>query len=330
MFGLEEASTYGLIAAVCLLGAIVGATEILSRYPDDPRGALRTPPGVIYVIFNAGISCLALYAGAAYLSEGRDYNSLPATAWEQVVLAAAFGLGGLAFFRTRIFTLRVGDNDVGVGPSFVLETLLQVIDRAVARRRAVPRSDLIRELMEGVSFDNAKVTLPSYCFALMQNVNATEQSQLGLYISSISEMEVPDLVKIDMLGLALMDLVGEDALRTAIKNTKSSLAASTDILDRVERTFVGLPFAVGLDELPHLCAQMKPVAPESLQELEVEMIALQRRSISERTRSLLLGFALVELFGWEVVERAIRSVHPDVPVLDDPAPTADPEIPSQA
>ena len=327
MFGLGDVETAILAFAVCVLGAVVGGTEILSRYPDDPRRALSTLPGVSYVLFNALISGLALYAGAAYLGEGRDYTSLPATEWEQVVLAAAFGLGGLAFFRTRIFTLRVGENDVGVGPSFILETILQVIDRAVARRRAVPRSDLVRELMAGVSFDNARVTLPSYCFALMQNVSATEQSQLGLYISSISEMDVPDLVKIDMLGLALMDLVGEEALRTAIKNTKSSLAASTDVLDRIEKTFVDLPFDLGLNELPYLCERMKPVPPEALQELEVEMLAVKRRSLSDRTKSLLLGFALVDLFGWEVVQRAIEAMHPGGIAPSPEAAAETPEAP---
>ncbi len=295
---------------VFALGAGVGATEIISRYVDDPWRTVLLGPGMVYVVLNGLISVAALYVGSAYL-DSNQYWAEGFDLWDVVLLVIVFGLSGLAFFRTKVFTIRVGGEDIGVGPSFVLETLLRSLDRSLDRRRAVPRSNIIREVMEGVSFDNARVTLPSYCFALMQNVSATEQAQLSLYVSSIAEMDVPDLVKVDMLGLALLDMVGEDVLRTAIANTKSSLAASTDTLDRIEQRFAGLPFALGQSELPSLCQQMKVVPPESVDELEVNLIAISRRDVTERTKSLLMGFELVDMFGWEVVERALDAIAAD-------------------
>jgi hypothetical protein len=40
-------------AAVAALGAIVGASELVSRYRDAPEAALRTWPAVCYVAINA-------------------------------------------------------------------------------------------------------------------------------------------------------------------------------------------------------------------------------------------------------------------------------------
>ncbi|MDA0160413.1 hypothetical protein OM076_09060 [Solirubrobacter ginsenosidimutans] len=59
-----------------------------------------------------------------------------AVATLQVIVA---GLAAAARFRSSLFTTRVGNQDVGVGPSALLDTLLNAVDRAVDRRRAVER-----------------------------------------------------------------------------------------------------------------------------------------------------------------------------------------------
>ena len=43
-------------AAVALLGGIVGASELISRYKDDPAAAIRTWPARFYVALNGAAS----------------------------------------------------------------------------------------------------------------------------------------------------------------------------------------------------------------------------------------------------------------------------------
>ena len=68
-----------LVAA--LLGALVGGTELVSRYRDAPQSALLSRPAWLYVFLNASASALALWLA-------------------------------MALFRTSLFTVRAGDRDV--------------------------------------------------------------------------------------------------------------------------------------------------------------------------------------------------------------------------
>ncbi|MBA3352654.1 MAG: hypothetical protein H0U23_09565, partial [Blastocatellia bacterium] len=53
---------YNVFLLLCaLFGASVGASEILSRYRDEPFIAISSPPGRRYLAVNAGISLAAFY-----------------------------------------------------------------------------------------------------------------------------------------------------------------------------------------------------------------------------------------------------------------------------
>jgi hypothetical protein len=95
-----------LVAA--LLGALVGGTELVSRYRDAPQSALLSRPAWLYVFLNASASALALWLA-------------------------------MALFRTSLFTVRAGDRDVGVGPGSLLQTLRDAVDREVDRARGQAR-----------------------------------------------------------------------------------------------------------------------------------------------------------------------------------------------
>ena len=46
--------------AVALLGGIVGASELISRYKDDPGAAIKSWPAIFYIAINAAASVAAL------------------------------------------------------------------------------------------------------------------------------------------------------------------------------------------------------------------------------------------------------------------------------
>lgn len=202
---------------VALIGLLVGGTEIASRYRDDPWRAVRNFPAFFYIVVNVGAASMALYLIKDVFELKFNFSDAASDATKlQVMRILTAGLGAMAFFRTSLFIVRVGDKDVPLGPGAVLQVLLNVSDRAVDRARAQPRADFIATVMKGVDFDLARAALPAYCFALMQNVSSDEQSNFGRQILQLAASEMSPAIKTLTLGLALMNLVGDAVLKAAV------------------------------------------------------------------------------------------------------------------
>src|SRR5438105_166705 len=107
--------------AVVAVGAVVGASELISRYKDDPIAALIGWPSVLYIVINSAAS-----AGALALIHATHWSEN--SRWAQVFMA---GVSAMAFFRSSLFIVRAGDRDVGVGPSGFLQIFLGAADRLV-------------------------------------------------------------------------------------------------------------------------------------------------------------------------------------------------------
>jgi hypothetical protein len=84
----------------------------------------------------------------------------------------------MTLFRSSLFTVRAGNQDIAIGPSLFVQTMLAAVDRSVDRLRAQSRAPEVGTIMKGVSYAKAKA-LPAYCLQLMQNVPQSEQEKLG-------------------------------------------------------------------------------------------------------------------------------------------------------
>jgi hypothetical protein len=198
-------------AVAVLLGVLVGLGELVSRYRDAPSRALRTPSALLYCSINGAASGLALS-----LIQVFNIPSVSQNRWVAVLLA---GVGAMAFFRSSVFTRRVGDHDIGIGPISFLQVILDATDRAVDRRRASDRAQEVGAITAGLSYEKTFVALPTYCLALMQNLAEPDQKRLAeslLLLEKVTSM--PDAVKVRILGLYLMNAVGFEALDGAIKS----------------------------------------------------------------------------------------------------------------
>ncbi len=211
--------------AVALLGLLVGAGELLSRYRDAPGKALYTGPAVFYLFLNVAASLLALVLTRTY---GWTFGA-EATAgdaglrWRQILVA---GMGALALFRTSLFTVRAGDRDIAVGPVSFLHIFRDAADRAVDRVRAKARGDLVSELMKGISYAKASEGLATYCLALMQNVPEEEQVRLNNALQLLDQDDTTDdAIKVRILGLHLMNVVGPNVLVAAVASLRNEMKA---------------------------------------------------------------------------------------------------------
>lgn len=202
---------------VALAGGLVGTTELMARYRDAPFEAIRAPSSFVYEAVNAFAAAIALWVihvfGWTFGVEDGDPTKLQVWQW----IVAAFG--SMALFRSSLFTIRLGDTDVAVGPLSILQTILNVSDREVDRLRAEKRSEAVKNAMSIVeSFEQIKNALPTHCMALMQNVSAEEEKDLRQVVNSIDQLPIDERTKILNLGLVLINIVGADVLHTAVKN----------------------------------------------------------------------------------------------------------------
>jgi hypothetical protein len=202
---------YRRFIAAVFIGAMVGIGELVSRYRDAPERALWTVSAMLYVVINAAASCLALYLIWRFqVAATGDPLRVIIT---QTLMA---GFGAMAFFRTSLFIVRVGEQDVAIGPVAFLQVMLSATDRAVDRSRAEARAENVTDTMAGVSFDRAYEALPAFCFLLMQNVSIIEQKTAGDAIKALKTSTIDNETKAKNLGLLLLNVVGAKVLKSAV------------------------------------------------------------------------------------------------------------------
>jgi hypothetical protein len=284
--------------AVAIFGMLVGATELVARYRDKPSAVLRTFPGFVYITVNAVVSLVVLW----FLRTGQlglTMTAVFAPTLNQVLLA---GFGSMALFRTSIFTLRVRDTDIAIGPAAVLQVVLGAADRACDRLRAGPRAQRVQKIMRGVSFERAKKALPLHCVALMQNVSTDEQAQMNQIIAALSSEPMSPEIKSYNLGLVLMNLVGEDVLEEAVDGLGPLICGPTDddppILSNASR----LKFEE-LRTLIEICLAIDPLARTGNAKawLEVDATSVPR----ETDRNSIVLSRLRSYFGPDTVVKAL-------------------------
>ena len=200
---------------VVLIGGFVGVSELLLRYRDNPLASLMTLSSAFYVLLNAFAAWLALYVMGVF---GLAACAADPCAVDETVQRILFaGLGGMAVLRASVLTFKLQDQEIGVGPAAILQIYMSVADRATDRSRAhQARARSITKLMKDVDVDKARVSLPATCFALMQNVSAEEQKIISTQVNGLEGIDLPSPVKSTILGLSLLDIVGEGALQAAI------------------------------------------------------------------------------------------------------------------
>lgn len=215
---------------VGVFGAAVATGELASRYRDAPAAVLRTGPAYLYVVLNALASVGLLWLIHVFgWNFGTSYaDGSPALSAVRVLAA---GFGAMTIFRSSLFVVRAGNQDVAIGPSSFLQMTLGAVDRAVDRARARVRADSVAEIMKDLVFDEVNEALPTFALSLMQNLPEEDQRQLANKILLLQSSTMTNETKLLVLGLELMNVVGPETLEATVAAYKKSvvaLRASTD------------------------------------------------------------------------------------------------------
>jgi hypothetical protein len=221
--------------AVFVLAAIVAAAELVARYKDNPLSAVRSLPAVFYIAFNGVIGLAALYILVVFAPDLFGYDSCAKGAATgcveakiSMVLAAAFG--SLAVMRSAFARVTIEGQDLGIGPSAIIEIFQRTADREVDRQRAFRRMDELPKKLREMPLDIVNTTLPALCVELMQNLSAEEKQGLDRRIKLIAELRVHEKMRPLIVALILQEVVGKDAL---VKAFDKIVTDYKDVLDEI-------------------------------------------------------------------------------------------------
>lgn len=293
---------YAVLAG--FIGLLVGAGELIARYRDAPFRAVETLPGFGYILINALVAALAFR-----MIHSLDALHLATSANRAMWEVLAGGFGAMAFFRSSLFTVRIGDKDVPVGPSLFLQVILAATDRACDRLRAKPRAGAVREIMQGVDFQRAAAALPAVCFNLMQNVSKQEQQDFATTTAELRNSDMDDTSRTYVLGLALMNVVGEGVLRSAVQSLggqiRGPVRATTDVIGRLGRVNFARDGATFAQAVATLSGEAGTAARNDAVRIYDDVA---RVSLADQDKTLLLATGLISRFGPGIVSAALDFV----------------------
>jgi hypothetical protein len=203
-----------------LFGAIVGLSEILSRYRDEPLLAAGHLSGSMYVCLNGVISLMAFAVLRTY-----SQQIFPTLKDDFFLTALVSGFGAMAVFRSKFFTFRSADGkDYPIGPAIVLDTILKTIDSKIDRRRATERQEQVFESMNKChDFENvANYFLAS--LSSFQNLSQEDKAQVRDVVDDYRALkDWPDTLKCLGLGFAFLNISGEENYDLVMVNLRKFL-----------------------------------------------------------------------------------------------------------
>jgi len=206
------------LAFVSFFSGLVGFSEIAQRYRDRPLRLLTVTPALTYIYINiaAGIGAFAL------VEEFQVFKGAHAALYD--VMLASFG--AVAFFRSSLFTARVGDADVDVGPATLLKGLLSVTDQLINRWQAGDRAEAIARTMRTIDFDKAKDGLSILCLTSVEYITPEQQASFGNAVKKLSTDVKDPVQRSILLGVYLTQLVGPEVLTRAVSAMGDSIKAT--------------------------------------------------------------------------------------------------------
>lgn len=220
---IETASSFVLVGA---FSGTVAITELISRFRDEPLKVVKSRPGLAYSAINvaAGVTLLLVAVTFGW----RFGVGQQASPWQlAMVRAVACGLGTAALLRSSVLSIRGPDGDLNVGPGLIVERLLAFAEKSADRERAVARLSL--DSLDGLSFSVHAASLVELCSYALQTYDLDDARALATLLNDLrSRSDLDDASKLDRLGLALLDLVGEKALAAAVDRIRSRAGQLTD------------------------------------------------------------------------------------------------------
>ena len=207
----------GWVLATFTFGALVGLSEILSRYRDEPLLAAATNSGMSYLAINGVMSTIAFAVLRKYPTQ-----IFPGLGGDLLLTAVVSGFGAMGIFRSKLFTFKSSDGtEYPIGPAIVLDTILKMIDSEIDRRRATERQTRVFNAMAGINDFARTADYMEASLLSFQNLSQDDKTQISSVINQYRTLtKWPDTLKGLGLGFAFLTIAGEANFDIVISNIK--------------------------------------------------------------------------------------------------------------
>jgi hypothetical protein len=203
-------------ALAFFIGMGTSLIELLSRYRDEPLKVIATSQFAwVYLLLNG---LMGIGAHAVLLDSGFTTIDTPTS---RASLAVGSGVSAALILRSRVFTARLGDEQVSIGPGYIVDQLLGIIDAQIDRRRALQRVSIVVGIMDGKDFDGSRIHAATMITGSRQNLSLQDQKDLANQIREVVDRKIPDQEKSYALGFILLDFMGEEFLQAVASKLPS-------------------------------------------------------------------------------------------------------------
>jgi hypothetical protein len=164
--------------------------------------------------------------------------------------------------------------------------------------------------MKGVSFTGARTALPALCFNLMQNVSDAETAGIGEEIKSLVDADMSEEAKSIILGLALLNVVGEHTLEAAVNALDNTIQGMKPLDRSLLVDLARLDPKVAMQTLPQVCNELcSPKARlKTPQEVDALGASIIQQNISDESKVVLIFYVLVRTYGVMTVSTAMGTL----------------------
>ena len=142
-------------------------------------------------------------------------------AWDTLKYALAAGFGAAVIMRAKISSIKLKSGEqVSVGPDFVIDTLLTVLDRQIDRKRACKRASIVIETMSDIDYEKAKWPIVTLLKSSMQGISDSEEKDIARNIAELDGTEVlSNQDKAYALGFLVLNIAGDNFYKEVFNKT---------------------------------------------------------------------------------------------------------------
>jgi hypothetical protein len=207
------------LAFSAIFGAATGASEIISRYRDEPVRAIVNLFGLTYLLANGVLSLIAFGVLSRYSSQ-----ILPGIAQDWLLQAIVAGFGAMTIVRSKLFIFRAEDGkEYPIGPSIVIETFLRMLDRKIDRYRAARRQALVTDCMQEITDFHAAADYLAASLLSFQNLTQDEKASITSVVEQYKKTNWHPRLQVMAIGFAFLTIAGEENFDQVIKSLRSYL-----------------------------------------------------------------------------------------------------------
>lgn len=211
------------------IGALVAASEVVSRYRDEPLLALAgNVYGAVYLLAN-GLVSAAAYTVLCRFQAG----ILPQLTADPMLRAIVAGFGAAIVMRSSIFSIKTKDGEtIQIGPDAVIRNLLATVDRGIDRIRSQRRLEKATQAANRLRGHASKSALGyiSASLASFQNLSEAERTAFVKLIQElVSDPEMDDHLKLLGIFFAYLNIAGERQLDALVDQLDEYLKSAPQV-----------------------------------------------------------------------------------------------------